>query len=240
MTRVQIFRVSKREACSGGVVKRVPRSGVYDADPVVRLAFTYLGQVMARSRLFVYTKLDASHLATRRWFFEALATSATGWPCEGLSCVWRSTKGGVSPLVVGSSRSCAVMKVLCRRVVGRAAVLEQRLSSPLNGTTATMTAAPGLSDSHVGSALTSVVVVMLLRLLARVGGRQVDSCLNWFAAVGANRRPRIAKLAVHLSLIAYDVCNMSPSRSQRGELDREHGTRAVARWMEPFLFYAAA
>ena len=119
MTRVQIFRVSKREACSGGVVKRVPRSGVYDADPVVRLAFTYLGQVMARSRLFVYTKLDASHLATRRWFFEALATSATGWPCKGLSCVWRSTKGGVSPLVLGSSRSCAGYEGFVQRCGGQ-------------------------------------------------------------------------------------------------------------------------
>jgi hypothetical protein len=94
VTGVQISRVSKREGCSGGVVKRVPRSGVYDADPVVRLAFTYLGQVMARRRLFVYTKLDASHLETRRWFFEAPATSATGWPC-------RATGG---PLKEGSAR----------------------------------------------------------------------------------------------------------------------------------------
>ena len=97
------------------MVKRVPRSGVYDADPVVRLAFTYLGQVMARRRLFVYYKLDASHLETRRWFFEARATSATHWPCR--------VSGG--PLKEGSARwwwgpadRVPVMKALCKVVVG--------------------------------------------------------------------------------------------------------------------------
>jgi hypothetical protein len=144
VTTVQIFRVSKREACSGGVVKRVPRSGVYEAESVVRLAFTYLGQVMARRRLFVYTKLDASHLEMRRWFFEALATSATGWPC--------SVSGG--PLKEGSARwwwgsagRVPVMKALCTVV----AVLEQRLSSAMER----WAAAPGLAD---WPALTSVVV----------------------------------------------------------------------------------
>jgi hypothetical protein len=149
-----------------------------------------------------------------------------------LSSVWRSTKGGVSPLVVGSSRSRAGYEGFVQSGGGRAAVLEQRLSSPLNGTTTTMTAAPGHSERPW------LTMVLLLRVLARVLGRQVDSCLNWFAEVGANRSIRIAKLAVHLSLIAYDVRCMSPSRSQRGEFDREHGTRAVACRMEPFLFYA--
>ena len=127
-------------------------------------------------------------------------------------------------MVVGSSRSRAGYEGFVQSGGGRAAVLEQRLSSPLNGTTTTMTAAPGHSERPW------LTMVLLLRVLARVLGRQVDSCLNWFAEVGANRSIRIAKLAVHLSLIAYDVRCMSPSRSQRGEFDREHGTRVVACW----------
>ena len=99
---MQIFRVSKREAFFGGMVKRVPRSGVYDADPVVRLAFTYLGQVMARRRLFVYTKLDASHLETRRWILRRLQQA----PLVGLGVCLAAHKrrgqpvgGGVQPIV---------------------------------------------------------------------------------------------------------------------------------------------